>query len=72
MYLHEMYKNCVEMSRFTINKFLVISCVLGFLLQMNIMLDQDCILMMFFCYTCDYIVVGILHLKFLNLFKCST
>jgi predicted RND superfamily exporter protein len=48
MYLHEMYKNCVEMSRFTSNKFLVISCVLGFLLQMNIMLDQDCILMMFF------------------------
>lgn len=48
MYLHEMYKNCVEMSRFKSNKFLVISCVLCFLLQMNIMLNQDCILMMFF------------------------
>jgi hypothetical protein len=32
MYLHEMYKDCVEMSRFTSNKFSVISYVLGFLL----------------------------------------
>jgi hypothetical protein len=35
-YSHEMYKNCLDMSRHKSNKFLVISCVFGFLLQMNI------------------------------------